>query len=352
MNPRIRKVRTILRQKRLDGLLVAKEANISYFTDLTLTGSCLLLTRNKNIIITDFRYLIEAERLEGFDVQRIDGSFVEALALAAKGARVKRLGFEGDFLAYRTFRKIRRNLGGLTLVDATGLTEELRALKEKSELVRIRHAIKISKATFAYARGVMRAGMSEIGLARRIDVFARQGGADTMAFPTIVASGPHAARPHAVAGTRKIKRGEPVIIDLGVKAKGYNSDLTRTFIMGKIDAKFYNIYNIVLKAQKLAISYIRPGRTVSEVDLKARNYIRGSGFGQRFGHALGHGVGREVHELPRISKITKMRLAPGMVFTVEPGIYIPGWGGVRIEDMALVTKTGCRVLTDDIDKSI
>lgn len=352
MNPRIRKVRAVLKQKGLDGLLVAKEANIAYFTDLTLTDSCLFLTRNKNIVITDFRYLIEAKKLEGFSVQKINGTFSASLALVVKKARVRRLGFEGDFLAYRAFKRIRRSLTGLKLVEATGLVEELRALKEKSELVRIRHAIQISKETFAYARDVMKAGMSEIELARRIDVFARQKGADTMAFPTIVASGPRAARPHAVSDARKIKRGEPVMIDLGVRVKGYNSDLTRTFLMGKIDAKFCNIYNIVLKAQRLAISHIRPGRTASELDMKARNYIRGSGFGQCFGHALGHGVGREVHELPRISRTTKTRLAPGMVFTVEPGIYIPGWGGVRIEDMALVTKTGCRVLTDDIDKAI
>lgn len=350
MNSKIRKIRSILKEKGLDALLITNEVNTSYLTGLAITDSCVLFTRNKNIIMTDFRYLAEVGRLEGFSLERVDGAFINTLASLVKRLRLKRIGFEGASLSYSTYTKLKKGLKGAVLVSTRGLIEEMRMVKGGGELKTMQEAIRISRAVFAYIRRVLKPGVSEAELAKKIDIYIRSNGGEGVAFPTIVASGPNGARPHAVVSKRKVKRNEPIIIDLGVRAKGYNSDLTRTFYLGKIDPKFHKIYEIIYIAQQRAISYIKPGRSISAVDRIARTFIAKAGFSGRFGHALGHGVGREVHESPKIFKTAKNRLLPGMVFTVEPAVYIPGWGGVRIEDMVLVTKDGCKVLTDDIDK--
>ena len=352
MNNKIQKVRHFLKDKGLDALIVTKEVNVSYITGIPISDSCLLLTRKRQAILTDFRYSIEAGRLKGFDFEKIETSFVNTLRQLAKRRKLKRIGFEAGGLTYAAFARLKRELKGVTLVGTEGVIEKIRMVKEKEELRLLEEAIKITKSAFSYVKRVLKPGVSEIGLAKKIDIYIRAHGGEGAAFPTIVASGPNAAKPHAVASTRKIKRNEPVIIDMGVHVKGYNSDLTRTFSLGKINAKFRKIYNIVSKAQQRAISCVKPGTPISDIDRAARNFIDRAGFGKQFGHALGHGIGKKVHEYPRIFKTTKARLLPGMVFTVEPAIYIPGWGGVRIEDMVLVTENGCRVLTDDIDKRV
>jgi len=352
MTSTIQKVRSVLKKRGLDAFLVTKEVNASYVTGLPVTDSYLLLCRNKNIILTDFRYALEVKKLRNFTFRKIDVSFFGTLSGLAKNLKLKKIGFEGSALSYNAYLSMKKALKNITLVNDKGFIEEIRAVKEKHELQMLREAIRISKLTFLYVKNILKAGISERELAKKIDIHIRDQGGDDKAFPTIVASGPNAAQPHAVATNRRIKRHEPVVVDFGVMVNGYNSDLTRTFYLGKISTKFYNIYNIIYNAQKHAIACVKPGRRISEIDKVARNIINEAGFGKYFGHALGHGVGREVHECPKIFKTVKNQLMPGMVFTIEPGVYIPGWGGIRIEDMVLVTKNNCKVLTDDIDKTI
>jgi len=352
MNTKIQKVRQFLKDKGLDALIVTKEVNVSYLTGIPISDSCLLLTRKRSAILTDFRYAIEAGRLKGFDFEKIETSSINTLRQLVKKRGLKRIGFEASGLTYAAFTRLKRALKGVVLLGTEGVIEKIRMVKGTEELRLLEKAINITKATFSYVRRVLKPGISEISLAKMIDIYIRAHGGEGAAFPTIVAAGPNAAKPHAIAGARKIKRNEPVIIDLGVRVKGYNSDLTRTFSLGKINAKFLKIYNIVCDAQQRAISCVKPGAPISDIDRAARNFIGRAGFGEQFGHALGHGIGKKVHESPNIFKTAKARLLPGMVFTVEPAIYIAGWGGVRIEDMVLVTKNGCRVLTDDIDKTV
>lgn len=352
MTSTIQKVRSALKKKGLDAFLVTKEVNVSYVTGLAITESYLLLCKNKNIILTDFRYVLEVKKLRNFTFRKIDTSFSGILRGLAGDLKLKKIGFEGDALSYNAYMSIKKALKDIALVGDKGFIEEIRAVKEKHELQMLRKAIRISRRTFLYIKNILKAGISERELAKKIDIYIRNHGGDDNAFPTIVASGPNAARPHAVTTNRKIKHHEPIVVDLGVRVNGYNSDLTRTFYLGKISAKYYRIYSIIYNAQKHAIACVKPGRVISEIDEAARNIINKAGFGKYFGHALGHGVGREVHEYPKIFKTVKSKLTPGMVFTIEPGVYIPGWGGIRIEDMVLVTKNSCKVLTDDIDKTI
>jgi len=348
----IQKVRSALKNKGLDAFLVTKEVNVSYVTGLPIADSYLFLCKNKNIILTDFRYALEAKKLKNFTFRRIDASFSGILRDLVADLKLKKIGFEGGALPYNAYLTMKKALKNITLVGDKGFIEEIRAVKEKHELQMLREAIRISRLTFRYVKNILKTGISERELAKKIDICIRNHGGDDTAFPTIVASGPNAAQPHAVATNRKLRRHEPIVVDLGVRVNGYNSDLTRTFYLGKISPKYYRIYNVIYGAQKHAIARVKPGRAISEIDEAARKIINEAGFGKYFGHALGHGIGREIHEYPKISKAVKSKLTPGMVFTIEPGVYIPGWGGIRIEDMVLVTKNSCKVLTDDIGKTI
>jgi len=352
INSNTQKIRSILKKNSLDAFLVTGEVNVSYLSGLPITDTCILITRNKNIIITDFRYASEAKTLKGFSSEIIDGAFLKTFARLIRKFRLSKIGFEGKILSYEGYKNLKKSAKKASLISTKGIVEYARMVKAKDEIRNMRQAVEVSKAVFTYIKRVLKPGLSELELAQKIDIYIRSRGADGEAFPTIVASGPNSARPHAAISKRKIKRGEPVIVDLGVKMDGYNSDLTRTFYLGKIDAKFNKIYDIAYSAQKRAINLIKPGVSISKIDQAARSVIDRAGFGERFGHALGHGIGMEVHESPKIFKGSKGRLLPGMIFTVEPGVYIPGWGGVRIEDMVLVTNKGCEVLTGDIDKSI
>ena len=350
MSFKIEKIRDILKEKKLDGFLVSNATNVSYLAESPITDSYLLLTKGKNILLTDFRYILEAQALKNFTTERIDVSFVDTIASVAGKLKLKRVGFEGRSISYSVYVKLKKALKKTVLIDTCDIVEKMRAVKERSEVGLLRKAVKVTEETFFYIRKTLRSGMTEEELKKRIAIYIKSHNGAEEAFSTIVASGPNAAKPHANATTRKIGRGEPIIIDFGVKFSGYNSDLTRTFYLGKMDSKFRKIYDIVLRAQEAAISFIRPGRIVSELDLAGRDVIKNAGFGKQFGHALGRGIGRDVHESPKIFKTAKGHPLMGMVLTVEPAVYIRGWGGVRIEDVVLVTKKGCEVLTDAIYK--
>ncbi|MCX5716476.1 MAG: M24 family metallopeptidase, partial [Candidatus Omnitrophica bacterium] len=242
------------------------------------------------------------------------------------------------------------NKKGIKFTPLSGIAENMRMIKDADEIRKIKKAVGIAKKVFFAFTKKLRPGKTEAQLYRELNCLIADFGAEEEAFSTIVAAGERASRPHAAPTNRVLRKNEPVLIDFGVKVDSYNCDLTRVCFLGKIQQQLYNIYNTCKEAQRRAIALIRPGVSAKEVDRVARGFIESKGFGKAFGHSLGHGIGLSVHESPRISSKSETILKPGMVITIEPGIYIEGLGGVRIEDMALVTTKGCQVLTDDIPK--
>lgn len=269
---------------------------------------------------------------------------VVAGIVAALGLKV--VGFSGDNLIYNAYLSMRKALKGVRLVNASGLVARLRASKDTLEADLVRDSARLLDKGFGKAAGLVKAGAVESDVAFTLEFFFKMRGADELAFDTIVASGARGALPHGKASDKRIRKGEFVVVDMGVIKKGYNSDSTRTFCVGRATKRHKEIYRTVLEAQARAIEKVRAGVEASIVDRAARNYIRKAGYGKFFGHATGHGVGLEIHESPYVGPKSRDVLTEGMVITIEPGIYIPGWGGVRIEDMVLVTRGGCEVLTN------
>lgn len=255
------------------------------------------------------------------------------------------LGFEGSALSFDTHAKFKKALPGLKLKPASSIMKKLRIRKDAFEIARIRESAAILDRGFEAARKLIGPGSVERDAALKIEIEMRKAGADGLAFDTIIASGERGALPHGKASGKKVKKGELVVVDMGALLNGYHSDETRTFCVGKATKLQREIYGVVKDAQARAIEAIRPGVDAAEVDRAARAYIDKAGYGKYFGHGTGHGVGLEIHESPNVSPLSSEILEEGMVITVEPGIYIPGWGGVRIEDMAVVTKDGFEILT-------
>ena len=341
-----------LRAEKLDALLVSKEINSSYLSGFEAEGSLILVSSRGNFIITDPRFAQESKNIPGFKARIARGSFAGALLQVLGELKIKRMGFESQWLSYRGYNRLKGKLKRVDLKPTTGLVEGLRTTKTQQEITSIKKAAGIIKAAFTYIKRVARPGMKEVDLAVKIDNFMRSAGAEGPAFPSIVACGANAAKPHAKCTNKRIGANSPILIDIGARYNGYNCDLTRMLHLGTITPKFQRVYEAVREAQKRAIAAVRPGIIISHIDRAARQYLTACKLGQFFSHSLGHGIGREVHESPRIAGDNKQKLIPGMVFTIEPGVYMSGWGGVRIEDMVLVTKKGSRVLTDDIDKRL
>ena len=258
--------------------------------------------------------------------------------------RVKRLGFESMDLPYGVVAGLKGLLGDTRLVPLKNLAETLRSVKDRAEVACIRKAVDSAKKAFEMAASKIRPGISENRIRNSIEVELIESGS-ACAFDPIVASGTNSSKPHARVTRRIIAKNDFVMIDMGARIDGYNSDLTRTIILGNVSDRFKHIYKTVGEAQKAAIDRIKAGAKASDIDGAGRGYISRKGFGKYFGHSLGHGIGLGVHEEPSISPSSTTRLEAGMVFTVEPEIYIPGFGGVRIEDMVLVTKSGCEIMT-------
>lgn len=345
---RLARLRALMRRSGRECLLVTSLPNIRYLTGFTGSAARLLVAEGEALIVTDARYRIQAEREAGgcrvLAVPPRD-SFA-AIAARLRELRLGRLSFEPDALSYGAWRALRRACGrGLGLAPAAALVERLREVKSPAELALLGRLARMVDAVLAECRPRIKAGMTEREISAMLERAAFDAGSEEPAFRPIVASGPHAAMPHHRSGGGVARPGAPLLIDFGTRARGYNSDLTRTFCLGKVTARYGELYRVVLEAQRVALEAIKPGVCASDVDRAARDSIDAAGYGEYFGHALGHGVGVEVHEAPRISRENRGRLEAGMVFTVEPGIYIPGWGGVRIEDMAAVTPRGCAVLT-------
>lgn len=333
----------LIRERELDSLLVTNLVNVRYLTGFTGTNGACVVTPEKLLFLTDFRYVEQAaEQVSDFERLPAGRDLAADLAKHLTG----RAGFDDAHLSVRTHRKLAEKVGeGVELVDAGGLVERLREVKESGELKLIAEAARLATEVLedVLSRGLARRTERQVAL--DIESSIRAAGGEDPSFPAIVAAGAHGALPHAEPRDVEIPSGALVVIDWGAKVDGYCSDCTRTFASGPVDGRAEEVYELVRSAQADALGAVRAGASAREVDAVARDMIEAAGHGDHFGHGLGHGVGLEVHEGPRLTKQTEDELASGNVVSVEPGVYLPGEVGVRIEDLVAVTDAGADVFT-------
>jgi Xaa-Pro aminopeptidase len=340
--------------KNNEGILINKKINRDYLTGFTGSSGLFLLTKEDSWLISDFRYQEELKQ---------DFSWLKSICAPAavslwdqvirqcKNLELKKLFFESAALTHNYFTYLTKNLSEVTLLPKVALVEELRMIKDVAEIMLLSKAAQIADNIFKELLPFIKPGISERRIAHIIEELSRKHDAEGIAFPSIVASGVNSARPHARPCVKELQYGELVTIDFGVVYRGYCSDITRTIVLGQPNKEQAAIYNIVLTAQKKVLEFLKPGITAGQVDCIARDYITAAGYGNYFGHSTGHGIGLEIHEAPVLARKASVMLKPGMVVTIEPGIYIPAVGGVRIEDDVLITETGCRLLTKS-DKNL
>jgi Xaa-Pro aminopeptidase len=342
-------LRRLLSEQQLPALLVTDERNVTYLTGFTGDSSYLLVSPTRELLISDRRYTTQlGEECPGLELAiRGPGSKLPDFTAETIGKlELSGLGIEADTLTVSAYDKFKDVLKTTKLASTSGFVEKLREIKDAGEIEEIRHAVRIAERAFAVTRASLRLGRSEKEVADELEYQIRLFGGTCGAFPSIVGVGPRAALPHGrpIQGS-KIGDCDFVLIDWGARGRLYHSDLTRVLVTGKLSPQLHSVYGVVLAAQRAAIAAIRPGAVLKEIDGIARKVIEAAGHGEAFGHSLGHGLGLAVHEQPRLAPDQDGTLAPGMVVTVEPGIYLPEWGGVRIEDDVLVTEGGCEVLT-------
>ncbi|RKN84714.1 M24 family metallopeptidase [Paenibacillus ginsengarvi] len=343
---RLSRLRTLMRERKLEALLVASNHNRRYLSGFTGSSGYLLITADKAYLLTDFRYMSQApEQAKFFEVIEHTPKMTTTLKELLNRNGIRELGFEQHHVTFAAYSAYASDLAGIKLVPADLLVEELRMIKDESELAIMREAAELADRTFVHLLTTLKPGLSENEVALTLETFMRQHGATSVSFETIVASGERSALPHGKASDRILRSGEFVKFDFGAYYKGYCSDITRTVVLGKPTDRHREIYDIVLEAQLHTLEHIRPGMTGKEADALARDIITRYGYGEQFGHSTGHGLGMEVHEAPRLSSQSATVLMPGMTVTVEPGIYLPGFGGVRIEDDIVITDTGMTRLT-------
>ena len=353
---RLSSLREQICQLNIDTMLVQTEENRRYLSGFTgedgnfdESAGALLITAKEMILATDSRYEIQARReVPGCEVFCYKQGLSESLPELLMRLNTRRLGFEASRLSFNQHKKISETLKTkaitVELVETEHLLELLRAVKDETEVKNITLALDLAESVFRQVVSDLKPGLAEKDIAWDIEKGMREAGAENISFPVIVASGPNSALPHAVPGDRCIREGEPILIDWGAKFNGYCSDITRTFVMGKPDETFKKIFETVSEAQRRAIDAVKPGVSTKTIDAIARQYIEEQGFQGKFGHSLGHGVGLAIHEYPRLSQFYDKPLKPGMVTTMEPGIYIPEWGGIRLENMIVVRENGADVL--------
>ena len=347
MTPATKLVRSNLEKNKLDALFLSSPANISYLTDSPSRDSYLLISKKESIYLTDSRYLQAAKETlrERFSIEKIDRSCYQTLQALCSRLSIKRLGFEEKHLSYYSYRRITSSLEGKAkLLPSGGVVEGSREIKSAKELNKIRHASRITKEALKFARRILTPGKTELEIAADLERFIKYKGASDSAFKLIVASGSNSSYPHHLTSKRKIKKNDLVLIDIGVDYLGYKSDLTRVFFLGKINPLVHNVFDIVKEAQTQAIKKVKPGIPIRDIDLASRRRLSEFGYGEYFIHNTGHGIGLEVHEAPNISSKESKLIKAGMVFTIEPGVYLPGKFGIRIEDLILVTKKGAVLL--------
>lgn len=342
------KLRRLMKEHAADGMLVTDFTNVSYLTGFTGDDSFLLLKEKKELLITDKRYTeqLETECPDLELIVREPGETMTAkLAAVLQSAKVKNLAVEADNFTMAQLNDLLEQLSTAAIVGTKGLVLQLREIKDKEEIELIRIAIRIAERAFGVVKATLRNELTEKQIGDEIDRQIRLFGGTGCSFTPIVGVGPRAALPHGRPGPTQLAASSFVLIDWGARANGYISDLTRVLMTEQTPAKMRKIYDVVLAANEAGIKAIRPGAIMADVDAAARQVIEKAGFGKQFGHSLGHGIGMQVHEQPRLAIGQDRPLKAGMVVTVEPGIYIPGLGGVRIEDDVLVTKNGHEVLT-------
>lgn len=343
---RINGLRKAMSDAGADAFLVTTLPNVHYLTGFTGSSGFVLVGPDKAFFMTDSRYETQsAEEVKGFEVVIHRARWTQEMARLTSELGVKKLGFEARGVSFDTYGGLAKVMSGIELVAVKDAVEKLRLIKDEGEVERITEAIRRAETGFSENISRVAAGMIERETAIGLEFNIRQLGALKLPFDVIVASGYRAALPHGIASEREMGEGETVVIDFGGEAYGYQSDITRSGVLGRPDRKQGEVYDIVAEAQRRAIEAVKPGVTCKEVDQAARGYIASKGYGEYFGHGLGHGVGLDVHEAPSVSPLSEDTVEEGMVFTIEPGIYIPGWGGFRIEDMVYVTRDGCRVMT-------
>lgn len=345
MESRLERIRAIVSDRNLDALLIQKDQNRAYVTGFFGSAGIAIVSRKEAVLLVDFRYLEQAGReAPEFQVVKADREYIDTLAALVKQREWKRIGFESESVTVKQYQDYTTRLQPAELVPMEGL-DRARWVKDDEELSRIRKAVEIADAAFAHIRSYLRPGAVERDIALEMEFFMRRHGADKEAFETIVASGPRSSLPHGRAAERVLQAGDLVTLDFGAVYRHYISDCTRTVVIGEVSPKQREVYALVLEAQQTAVRGIHAGMTGKEADALARDVIAGAGYGDAFGHSLGHGVGLMVHEGPTLSPREDAVLGPGMVVTVEPGVYLAGWGGVRIEDLMVIRDHASEVLT-------
>jgi Xaa-Pro aminopeptidase len=343
---RVRKLRQQIDTAGCGALLVTEPVDIQYLTSFHGDSSVLLVMEESLVLVSDFRYGEELEKLPvRVRVVIRSGSMGEALGELLGGIECDAIGVQSECLTVATRLDLAKRVGAKRLRDTTGLVSGLRVVKDELEIRAIRKAVKIQQEAFELVMEEVKIGMREREVCASLEWHMKTLGSEEPAFGTCVAAGANGSKPHASPGSQRVLRDKPLLIDWGATVDGYRSDMTRTMSFRSWPRKLDEVYGVVLEAQVEAIRAIGPGKRASEIDAVARGIICGAGYGPQFGHGLGHGIGLNIHEAPRLASTSDDVLAEGMVITVEPGVYLPGVGGVRIEDDVLVTQKGCRVLS-------
>lgn len=352
MNGRFRercdKIRMMNRQHGIQAMLVTNFTNVTYLSGFTGDDSYLIVHPNGQILISDFRYEIQlAEECAGLDlsIRKPGVTILDDAARVLQSFGITSVGVEGDSMTIGLLEGFQEALPTVAFRTISAAVETLRMVKDALEIEETREAIRIAQKAFAVMRASLTSNMTEVEVTNLLEFQMRQFGAKDVAFPSIVAVGSNAALCHFQPGSRRVADGNLLLVDWGAKAKLYRSDLTRTLITGHLSPELEKVYNIVLDANLKAIASVHAGMTCHDVDAVARKVIEDAGYGDYFGHGLGHGVGLEIHEAPRFARNYPGKIEPGMILTIEPGIYLPNNLGVRIEDDILVTQDGCEVLT-------
>lgn len=353
MRNRIKKLQKSLEQENLDLLLVSHLPNVRYLSGYSGSNGLVVISPNSSSFLTDFRYKGQAgQQVKHLKVVIAERELIQTLPTLdlLKGKRLK-LGFESSHLSCGTYQSLKALLPNCLLVSTEDLVESLSVKKDQQEIEKIRKAVKITDQVFSEILDFIKPKVKEQDIAAEIEYRFKRYGSSIPFYETIVASGKRSALPHGVASGKRIQKGDLVTLDMGATYDGYTADLTRTVIVGKANKRQKKVYNIVLKAQKQGLSKIKPKMRACDLDKVSRSVMKRAGYGKYFGHGLGHGIGLVIHDNPAINPRNQQLLEPGMVITIEPGIYIPNWGGIRIEDDVLVTKRGGEILTKS-DKNL
>ena len=358
MMKRLNKLQATLRRRKLDAVLITEPGNRRYLSGYTAadhgiqesSGVLLIPAAGTPYLLTDSRFTLQAaEEARGFTVELYTKGLLPLLKKLLPACSVQRLAFESHYFLHSSAAKMEQMAASIDveLVPTTGMVERMRVIKSEDEIAVLKKSVLLNERVFQLVYSTIEPGMTEIEIALALELTMRELGAEGASFETIVAFGTNAAKPHAVPTDRVLKSGEIVLVDMGLVLQGYCSDMTRTFVAGKPDTTYLERLRVVRKAQLAGIDAVRAGAVCRDVDRAARTVIVNAGYGDFFGHGLGHGVGLAVHEEPRLGPRSRKKLRPGMIVTIEPGIYLPEWGGIRLENMAVVREDGCEVLNED-----